>query len=70
MNMICRFDSTLDIPAKKRTYENIKTRVLKVGRFSTFEPTARTDWIFNSLRHDPELEIIDLGFPWTGVKRK
>jgi hypothetical protein len=64
-----RFSSADDIPKKERTYERVKAAVLKAGRFSCFE--ASEDAInFNRLHRDPELEIIDLGYPWVGVKMK
>lgn len=65
---LCRFDSTLDI--KNPTYDKIEARVLEVGRFSAFEPNQRTAWIFDRLCRDPELETFDMGFPWTGVRRR
>lgn len=69
---LCRFDSTLDIPPKKRTYEVIKARVLEAGRFSVFEATETRQLagIFTRLCRDPEVETFDLGFPWTGVRQK
>lgn len=71
---LCRFDSTEDIPKKKRTYEVIKARVLERGRFSVFEATAdaKNAALFTRLCRDPEL-IIDhesLGYPWTVVKKR
>ncbi len=65
---VCRFDTTLDI--QKPTYEKIKQRVLETGKFSVFEPTKKTAWIFNALRLDPDVELFDIGFPWTGVRLK
>lgn len=61
-----RFDTTLDIPKKQRTYETIKARVLEAGRFSVFE--AQEDaGNFDRLCRDTELVLTDLGYPWTGV---
>lgn len=69
---ICRFDSTLDIPRKQRTYEVIKVRVLEVGRFSVFEATGDrlNAGLFTRLCRDPEIETFDMGYPWTGVRLK
>ena len=67
---VCRFGTILDIPVKKQTYETIKARVLEAGRFSCFEPTRKTAWIFNTICQEPDLEIMNLGFPWTGVRVK
>jgi hypothetical protein len=67
-----RFDTTLDILGRKRTYAAVKARVLEVGRFSCFEASA-TDAsarMFDSLVRDPEVETFDMGYPWTGVRRK
>lgn len=70
MMRICRHDSTLDITGKARTYEAIKARVLKEGRFSVFEATQNPGdgWRFEQLHRDPELEITRLEYPWIGVK--
>ena len=69
---ICSFGSTDDLKGKKLTYENVKKIVLEVGRFSVFEASATMKHanIFTKLCKDPELEIIQMGFPWTGVKLK
>ena len=65
---LCRFDSIADI--KNPTYEQIKERVLDVGRFSSFDPMPRTAHYFNRLAKDPDLELFVMGYPWTGVRRK
>jgi hypothetical protein len=69
---ICSFDSTGDLKGKNLTYEKVKAIVLEVGRFSVFEATATTKHanIFTRLCKDPELEIIQMGYPWTGVRLK
>jgi hypothetical protein len=69
---ICRFDSAEHLVGKKRTYESVKAAVLEAGRFSTFEATAndKAARLFTRLCKDPELEIFELGFPWTGVRRR
>ena len=69
---ICSFDSTGDLRGKKLTYDVVKAIVLEVGRFSVFEATAtsRHATIFTKLCKDPELETFDMGYPWTGVRRK
>ena len=55
-----RFDSTLDIPKKQRTYERVKARVLEAGRFSAFEASDDAG-NFNRLCRDPEVQTFDLG---------
>jgi hypothetical protein len=69
---ICSFDSTGDLKGKNLTYENVKKIVLEAGRFSVFEATASTKHanIFTKLCKDPELEIVKMGYPWTGVRLK
>lgn len=71
---VCRFDSTLDIPKKKRTYETVKARVLEAGRLSIFEATEnpRDVWRFEQLERDPEIEVFREGmaFPWIGVRKR
>jgi hypothetical protein len=69
---ICSFDSTGDLKGKKLTYEAVKAIVLEVGRFSVFEATATNKHasIFTRLCKDPELETFDMGYPWTGIRRK
>ncbi len=69
---VCRFDSTSDIKGLDLTYENIKARVLEIGRFSVFEASdsPKRAVIFNQLMRDPDIEKIDMGYPWVGVKRQ
>lgn len=70
--IIDRFDTTEHIVGRKRTYESVKAAALAAGRFSVFEATAnaKNASIFTRLCRDPEVETFDLGFPWTGVRRK
>jgi len=66
-----RFDTVSDLRGKNRTYENIKKAVLKAGKFSVFDIETNKDAkIFTQLRHDPEIEIFKMDYPWTGVRRK
>ena len=67
---ICSFQS-LDRRAGKGTqYADLKREVLKAGRFSVFEATDN-EWaakLFDRLCKDPEIEIVQMGYPWTGVR--
>ncbi|MCR4322836.1 MAG: hypothetical protein NUV61_02000 [Candidatus Azambacteria bacterium] len=67
-----RFDTVSDLRGKNRTYENIKAAVLKAGRFSCFDVETKKDgMMFTKLCHDdPEIETFDMGYPWTGVRRR
>ena len=68
-----RFDSVSDLRGKQRTYKNIKSAVLKAGKFSCFDvETDKDGRIFTKLCKDPELEIdtINFSYPWTGVRLK
>jgi hypothetical protein len=68
---ICRFDSVSHLRGKDRTYENIKKAVLAAGKFSVFDvETDKDGRIFTQLCQDPELAIIEMDYPWTGVKLK
>lgn len=68
---ICSFESADHLKGKKRTYEAVKAAVLEAGRFSTFEVnTAKDAAIFTRLCKDPDVETFDMGFPWTGVRRR
>jgi hypothetical protein len=69
--IVCRFDSTSHLRGRQRTYENIKAAVLDAGQFSEFDiQTDKDARMFTKLCHDdPEIEIIKLGYPWTGVRR-
>lgn len=54
------------------TYDRLKELVLEACQFSVFEATSsqHVAELFEQLCHDPEIETIQQGFPWTGVKRK
>ena len=66
-----RFDTVSDLRGKNRTYENIKVAVLAAGRFSCFDVETEKDGVmFTELCRDPEIETFDLGYPWTGVRRR
>jgi len=66
-----RFDTVSDLRGRKRTYENIKAAVLKAGRFSCFDVETDSDGrLFTKLCRDHEIETFDMGYPWTGVRRR
>jgi len=66
-----RFDTVSDLRGKDRTYENIKAAVLEAGRFSCFDvETDKDGRLFTKLCKDPEIEVVHLGYPWTGVRLK
>ncbi len=66
-----RFDVVSDLRGKNRTYENIKAAVLAAGRFSCFDVETEKDGrMFTKLCRDPEIETFDMGYPWTGVRRR
>jgi hypothetical protein len=66
-----RFNVVSDLRGKNRTYENIKAAVLKAGRFSCFDVETEKDGVmFTELCRDPEIETFDMGYPWTGVRRR
>ena len=69
---VCSFDSTMDIKGKRLTYATIKAAVLEAGRFSVFEATHTRlrAKLFDQLCKDPEMETFQMGFPWTGIRRK
>jgi hypothetical protein len=68
---LCRFDTVSDLRGKNRTYENIKTAVLAAGKFSCFDvETAKDGRMFTKLCRDPEIETFDMGYPWTGIRRR
>lgn len=56
----------------KTTYEGLRAEALKAGRFSAFEAGANQHAasLFTELCRDPTIETFDLGYPWTGVRRK
>jgi hypothetical protein len=67
--VVCRFSACDDTPVPK-SYAALKERALAVGRFSVFEATtSRAAW-FTRLCRDPEVETYDMGFPWTGVRKR
>lgn len=84
MITVCSFTSTDEInlggasarplrgAAAETTYNALKAVVLNAGRFSVFEATQnmRAAVLFERLCKDPELEVVELGFPWTGIRRK
>ena len=68
---ICRFDTTMDIPARKLTYELVKQTVLAAGRFSCFEAsdTPKRAKLFTMLHDDVELVTDNTrGYPWIYVR--
>lgn len=67
-----RFDTVSDLRGKKRTYENVKAAVLAAGKFSCFDVETEKDGrMFTKLCHDdPDVETFDMGYPWTGVRRR
>jgi hypothetical protein len=80
---ICSFASTDDIKglqgkrklsgaAAESVYAALKATVLKAGRFSVFEATAsmRAAHFFTRLHNDPELEVVPMAYPWTGLRRR
>lgn len=71
MIFLDRFDTVSELRGRRRTYENIKSAVLEAGRFSCFDIETRKDGIlFTRLCNDPEIEIFDTEYPWTGVRKK
>jgi hypothetical protein len=62
----------MELRGRNLTYENIKAAVLEAGRFSVFEATytSRRAALFMQLERDPEIEVVQLQFPWMGVKRR
>lgn len=81
--IVCSFGSTDEIPglqgtrklrgaAAEAVYASLKATVLAAGRFSVFEATSsmRAAHFFTRLCSDPELEIVQEAFPWTGVRAK
>ena len=69
---VCRFDSTEHLTGKRRTYASVKAAALVAGRFSVFEATAthRNAVLFTDLLRDPDVETVELGYPWVGVRRR
>lgn len=81
--IVCSFASTDEIPglqgkrrlygtAADKVYAVLKATVLKAGKFSVFEATSsmRAAHMFTRLCEDPELEVVQLPFPWTGIKER
>lgn len=66
---VCSFDSRIKIG---RSYANGKASALAAGRFSVFESTEsmRRARFFTRLCNDPELEVVPMAFPWTGIRRR
>ena len=66
------FEVCADLKGRRCTYAAIRERVLEQGRFSVFDAmdTTTKAALFSRLMRDPELETWDMGFPWTGVRRK
>ena len=64
---IDRFSSADHLKGKERTYEAVKTAVLEAGRFSAFE-AVETPRAFERLMQDPEIQVVEMGYPWIGVK--
>jgi hypothetical protein len=69
---ICRFDSAEHLRGRARSYESVKAAVLEAGRFSIFEATSspKNAMLFTQLMRDPEIEHVEMGYPWQGVKRR
>ena len=69
---LCSFSSLDELNGKNRTYENVKALALKIGKFSAFDPLSnkKDGDIFNRLVRDSEIETWDLGYPWTGVRKR
>ena len=68
---ICCFEAVG--PIKRGTsYEAFRAKVLKAGRFSSFEATtnAWTADLYARLWADPEIEVIRELFPWTKVQER
>lgn len=81
--IVCSFASTDEIPglqgkrrlygtAADKVYSALKSTVLAAGKFSVFEATAstRAAHLFERLHHDDELEIVELPYPWIGIRRR
>lgn len=66
---ICTFQAVPTVNRKTK-YEDLKAAVLAAGRFSAFEASDNR-WsagMYTRLCRDPDIEKVDLGYPWTGVK--
>ena len=67
---IDRFSSADHLKKRTRTYEAVKAAVLKAGRFSTFEADDDPATFRRLCHDDPEVEIVDMAYPWVGVRRR
>lgn len=66
---IDRFDSTLHLCGRQRTYAAVRAAVLEAGRFSVFEATdtVQSARLFERLERDPSVIVKrDYGYPWIG----
>jgi len=54
------------------SYEEVKSAALKAGRFSVFDATEteQTAIWFGQLCGDPDIVLVDMSYPWTGVRLK
>ncbi len=66
------FSSTDHLRGKARTYEALKEATLAAGRFSCFEASdgEKNQGWFTQLMRDPEIEKVEMAYPWVGVRRK
>lgn len=67
---ICSLNSGVEIK-RKTSYEDFRTQILAVGRFSSFEATEKPAF-YTRLSRDPEV-VVDasaLEFPWVRVTRR
>jgi len=67
----CERDSSAgDLRGTALTYERVKARVLAEGGFSVFEATRnkRAAGIYTRLNTDPEIEVMQDGYPWLRVR--
>lgn len=69
---ICSFTSAGHLHGKQRTYEAVKDAVLRAGRFSCFEASATpiNARFFTQLLRDPDVEEVEMPYPWVGVRRR
>jgi len=65
---VCSFDSGVKV-TKRTTYEDFREQMLMVGRFSEWEASEHPT-LYMRLMRDPIVEKVEMGFPWTGVKRR
>ena len=52
--------------------KNVKELAIQIGKFSVFDVALnkKDADIFTRLCRDPDIETFDLGYPWTGIRRK